>query len=352
MKVAKPFSPNKRDCDLIKAVFEHRFLSTELLQALLTEPPREGRTYGFGSSAVKARCEKLREHGYLTRQFIADWPAGRGYTAPRPAVYSLGTRSADVLPDIYGIDRHEVRDILKGNARGSHFLRHALSIGRFRATLEKACRESGGRVELLWRQGRILKDTVEVQDGRGDPERLSVWPDAFFALKSGGKTAHFFLEVDQTTEELERIQEKARALWHYYHGENFARKYYYEPDALGGKRLLVRRTEKVDSRLAVKPSKRQNGAVEPISRFQVLFVVRPSLQDYELLASGESPLRGRQRNMVAAVRMLEELPEATKHFWFASELDFDLMRPASIFEDIWQSLPPDTTLHSLLEGSG
>lgn len=133
------------------------------------------------------------------------------------------------------------REMIKMQGRLMH-LHHELMISRFRFMLEKACRKSGGKVELLgFYQGSSLWNMVDVVkvsfDKSGklaqstETEKLPHRPDAFFALyfpERGAeeKTQYFFYEADRKNTSIKKFNKKLRAHFHYLvkqklHGEHY-----------------------------------------------------------------------------------------------------------------------------------
>jgi hypothetical protein len=133
------------------------------------------------------------------------------------------------------------REMIKMQGRLMH-LHHELMISRFRFMLERACRKSGGKVEMLgFYQGSTLWNTVEVakviydKDGNirevEEFETLPHRPDAFFALyfpdRTGEeKTQYFFYEADRKNTSIKKFNKKLRAHFHYVvkqkrHGEHY-----------------------------------------------------------------------------------------------------------------------------------
>jgi hypothetical protein len=104
-------------------------------------------------------------------------------------------------------------------------------ISRFHYMLEKACINSGGKVQLLgFYQGSTLWNKVEVpkihydKDGNmretEETETLPHRPDAFFGLyfadrEGNDKTQYFFYEADRKTTSIKKMQRKMRSHFHY-----------------------------------------------------------------------------------------------------------------------------------------
>lgn len=341
MRRVRPFHPNERDVQIIQLVHEHRFMSVELLEALLSEAPAEGKVYGFGLSGLRARCQKLREHRYLVRRFLQDQPTGRGYHTPRSAVYSVGSASVDLLADRTGLNRPQLNASIEKNALTSFFIRHFLGIAKFRVCLELACRSTNGKVRIgTWLQDG-LQDHVDV-DIDGKIERIPVVPDALFSLivkKSSGKVAlsHFALELDMGTMPLKRIVHKARGYWHYLHDGLHRRRYTYAGKTADNPQLRVVQGEWNKISLA----KQELILARSVHTLQVLFVIRASEPDLGRVQTGEDPVRLRQRNII---RMVEELgatsPTAARFLFCTEDIDYNVSSPNAILREIWSTTEP------------
>lgn len=339
MRRAQPFIPNERDTEIIQLVHEHRFMSLELLEALLAVTPVANKKYGFGLSGLRARCQKLREHRYLERRFLQDEPTGRGHHAPRGAVYSVGSASIDLLADHTGLDRPQLKASIEKNALTSFFIRHFLGIAKFRVCLELACRATEGKVRIgTWLQDG-LQDHVDV-DVDGRIERIPVVPDALFSLvvqKSGGKMvlSHFVLEFDRGTMPLKRIAKKALGYWHYLNEGLHRSRYTYAGSSAENPQLRA-----VQSNWnTISPVKQELILAHSVRAFQVLFVAKASEKDLAIVSEGKVPNRQRQKNVIQEVRASSIALESTLAFFFCTaDIDFDLQQTGRIFSPIWQAL--------------
>jgi len=342
----------ERDIEIMKFLFEHRFLDTELIWHLLesktdcTEKSLIGKDgkkrpvkYGFGIKALYKRLQTLFHNKYVARHFITDEPLGRGTGSPR-AIYGLGSASAKVLPDIVGFSPDRIRRIVEANKVKSPFLRHALDIARFRATLELACRESNGYIELIcWKQGQELGDFVMGKNLDGRTIKFSVYPDAFFVLSVKDRgNSHFFLEVDRGSmpiiakKDRPDISRKVLGYSYYRSSKKYTARY----------RYLKFKEYKTDTILVLtgdtsNPAKNS----EPIKGFTVLFLVPGRLTE-------SNKPEGRLKNI------LDRFPEFGKDivtssiFWFAPHNAFTVSRPASIFAKIWKIPNPIKEDQSLI----
>ncbi|MEW6051057.1 MAG: replication-relaxation family protein [Candidatus Zixiibacteriota bacterium] len=347
MRRAKPFTPNDRDREILWLTYEYRYVSVDLLHALLQEPPKEGRSYGFGLSGLRARCQKLREHGYLVWQHLRDEPVGRGHRTERPMVYAVGPAAADVLAERTGLTPRQFKAVLAKNAVTSFFLRHELGISHFRACLELACRGTESKVSIgTWLQGG-LNDRVIV-DVDGKEEIVPVVPDALFSLivrTANGRTtlSHYFLEYDTGTMDLKRISKKAFGYERYLSEGLHRRRYTYAGDTADTANLRF----VVENWNDIKAANRAAIEAHAPLTFQVLFVTRASPEDLRRSGAGDDPARVRQRNMMDAVR---EVSDSRGRFLFCTaEVDFDLQQVTTILDSAWLSTASADARRKLLD---
>lgn len=340
-----------RDKDILRLVYEHRFLDTELLLRLLrpdNEKPkqykigRDGKrrptSYGFGQKALYRRLKILSDKRYLVRRPLADEFIGRGYAGPK-AVFGLGSKSAVPLSKTLDVTPKDIREIVEANRVGHAFMRHALLIARFRVTLELACRKSDGRVRLVfWAQSQQLRDSVYGLDENREERRFTVYPDAFFAIEVRGKgKANYFLEIDRGTEVIASskhrtdIRSKVMGYRYYHKSKYFARRYSYLtlPDgtAVG---------------LRVHPAGDAADTDGHVRGFQVLFVTKGTLKP-------DGSISGRIANIVSALPTFGEVYAKSPMFLLTTFDAIDLEAPETILAPIWSSARKRGTLASLIE---
>jgi hypothetical protein len=346
-----------RDVDqlILRLVYAHRFLDTELLLHLLAvrnaaQPEyREGRDgkerptrYGFGLKALYTRLQALFHAKYLDRHFLTDRPMGPGHGSPR-AIYGLGPASAKIVGEMAGITYQEVQDIIESNKVKGPFLRHALQTAKFRVILELACQQSDGQVRILfWEQGQHLRDKSSGLNHENDTEDFSVYPDAFFGIEVVGQgKANYFLEIDRGTMPIAAtgprsdLRKKFYGYWYYHRGKLHQRRYYYRtlPDG-----QVVGINTELDPRRG-----RQLQLAEPeiIKGFRVLFIV-PGV----ITADGTAT--GRMGNILSLFPTFPHVHRGTSLFWFAAPEQFTLSEPATIFSHAWITPNPERGLESLV----
>ena len=345
----------ERDREILKLVYSHRFLSTELLWHLLKtddEPAQLGeigadgkrrpKRYAFGRQALYKRLLQLNQAGYLNREYIYEEPRkGNGI---RESVYGLGSKSGKILAETVGIDPRDVRYIVEANKVKSNFRKHAVEVARFRVILELACRGSNGKVRLLfWEQGTKLRDKVYGKDHRGEEKRFSVDPDAFFGLEVEGKgRAHYFLEVDRGTMPIVSesrntdIRNKIFAFYYYRKSEKYTKRYRYATLPSG---------EIVGLNVLNQPqslTKQEIENLKLIRGFTVLFLTTGKIN-----AHGKPS--GRIANMLSIFPNLGKIAAAKSFFCFSVP---DLLSPdipESVFETVWITPNPEYSLASMIQ---
>ncbi len=354
-KNSPDFVPTERDQEILKLIYEHRFLDSKLIWHLL-ESPKSHETeykigadgkkrpskYGFGSKALLSRLTKLDQEKYVYRRRRADLPEGGVHGLSR-LVYSLGPKSCSILPKIVDASSSDIRKIVESNRRArTHFYEHSIKIAEFKAILKLACNNSNGNVNLLfWEQGQILRDFVYGMNLMGREQRLSVYPDAFFAINVRGKgTTCFFAEFDRgsmpiiRTDDNSDISKKVLGYWFYRKTKRHANRYFYTKYPNGEVSGLFVKDER--------SANVSNIDLEPIRGFTVLFVVPGQL-------SKDGNTKGRIANILSSFPKFGRDVSSSALFWFSTLDMFSIEEPNSIFSKSWITPNPQKGLQSLIE---
>lgn len=188
----------KRDIDILKALYACEFLSTSQIQRLF---------FGISKTAVCRRLnEKLLPQKIVTRYY----PNVRFQNIE--AIYYLGTEGVKLLAEELGISASEIKKP-SDRAYTVHFLQHVLETNDFWVSIREACNQSQGEYGLVswWTERKIRKRFQRV----GEPTPL---PDSRFTLlrTADGVKSHFMLEIDRGTEKLGVIREKVQNYKDYY----------------------------------------------------------------------------------------------------------------------------------------
>jgi hypothetical protein len=202
------FQLTDNDRDLIRAVYDYRFLHIDHLSALVN------RSY----KKVHGRLLKLVQNRFLARIEFRF----------QKHIYVIGRVGIDVLVE-QGIASREVIEFrLRHQELKELFLRHQLLLVDLRCILELACRGTSIRL-ATWREGKHLWDRVVTWHDRERVE-LPVCPDAYFTLEDGsrpegGNRLNFFLEADRSTSTHKRFQQKLIAYRQYLEDGRHIKKY-------------------------------------------------------------------------------------------------------------------------------
>jgi hypothetical protein len=192
------FQLTGRDIDLIRAVYDYRFLHINHLSALVN------RSY----KKVHGRLFKLVQNHFLARIEFRF----------QKHIYVIGPEGIDVLVEQGIASRELVECRLRHQELKELFLKHQLMLIDLRCILELACRGTSVRL-ATWSEGKDLWDRVVTWVDRERLE-LPVCPDAFLVLEDGSRPEgrnrlNFFLEADRSTSTHKRFQQKLIAYHQY-----------------------------------------------------------------------------------------------------------------------------------------
>ena len=183
-----------RDREIIRRVFEHRFLRSSHIHALI----------GGSQQQLLRRLQRLYHHGYLERpRAQIDYYHQGG---SRSMVYGLGHTGAALLKRELSLPFHRLDWSAKNQEVKRLFLEHALLTADVMVAFELACRRHGG-VRLisadklpLPAETRRHRDPFSWHVITKQHLNLGAQPDRVFALESPDRTrAYFFLEADRAT---------------------------------------------------------------------------------------------------------------------------------------------------------
>ena len=216
------FKLQERDRELIKLIYEYRFLTSDQVADLfLLDHPRDpitGRAYS--ARGVKHRLFKLYHHGFLSRPEEAKvLRALQGKSLPY--IYGIGPRSTRILVE-KGYDRKQIKGALK--EPGYRYLEHSLMVTTFHIALVKALKERSDWWLIFWKnEGKETRDAW-TERGEGRRFRYVINPDAYFSLQGPEGPMFFFLEADRGTVSFERFRWKIESFTHFWREKRHLRK--------------------------------------------------------------------------------------------------------------------------------
>ena len=193
-----PIQLTDRDRMIVRCVFQHRFLRSWQIAALV-----DG-----SKQAVLRRLQLLYHHGYLERpraQIEYFQPGGS-----RAFVYGLADRGAELIRSATSTPPRALEWSVKNRAVKRLFLEHALLVSDVMVALELACRQHGDIRLLnpdelpLPAATRSRLEPFRWRVNLNGSTRLGVVPDCVFGLEYADQPpdqnrAYFFLEADRGT---------------------------------------------------------------------------------------------------------------------------------------------------------
>lgn len=275
----------ERDVRIIRLLHDFRFINSDQIQALVNGSER----------GILRRLQKLFHHGFLDRplsQIV--YPL----IGAQKMVYALGDKGADLLAEKFGIDRGKIKWNEKNKEAKDRHIQHTLMISDFRICLELALNNLPGTNLLFWEKEnpKELKDYVYIRDLQGREFRAPIVPDGFFGIQDQKDKMYFFIEADQSTMTNARFLKKMIAYWNWWKQGKHTKRF-------------------------------------GIKAFRVLIVTKT---------------QKRKENLREITKKADERQKGSLMFWFTSERNYNLQKPESFLESIWQT-PKDDSYHSLLE---
>lgn len=283
---ARNFQLAERDRDIIRAVFDHRFLNSDQIAVLMASPKKK----------IAERLTELFHAGYLDRPRAQhDYYVNGG----APLVYALGSRGAREI--IAETDEEQAQlDWKRKNATATHrFIDHTIATSEFRITLAQALsRPTAGKGSDVQSatlvEGRALlaempPETQQVERpwtlrarvmlGQ-DQDDIGVAPDYAFALRmADGRRRPFVVEIDRGTMPVVRKDLRQTS--------------------------ILRKLLAYDAAWRAKTSERQWG----FKTFRVLFVTATRERAANILAAVKAMNHGRGSDLFWAVAASDLTPE-------------------------------------------
>jgi len=198
-----PLQLQQRDLEILKVVYEHRFIDTEQIKTFFSHTVADPIVQGEKTNeAIARRLYKLFHHGYLDR------PKTQLELRIRygnlPMIYALGDKGARVLTQEYDLKISSLKGWRSKNAKvtGPHIL-HKLMIAKFHVALLTALRDHPRAELIVWKGEDELRGRWLSVTGPKGMQRVKVLPDGFFGIRlknhSKPNRAFFFLEAERGT---------------------------------------------------------------------------------------------------------------------------------------------------------
>ncbi len=184
-RAKNPLVLQERDKNLVALCYDYRFLTREQIRLLS----------GFACrNRLSTRLRKLYDNHYLDRRSL---PVFRG---GGEVIYFIGPRGIEVISEKTGIDAMAIKQYRKQLLKIKNaFLPHYLAINGFRLAFSLALKSNP---ELTFKSWKTEKESPLCL------EEKKFYPDACFVYRHNGKFYSLFLEIDRSTENNKRFQEK------------------------------------------------------------------------------------------------------------------------------------------------
>ena len=215
----KPGRPwlGDRDFEIVRAVYEYRFLLRDQIQALFFDTWTKKIKGEVVILPVKnpkdvanRRLERLMTHGYLHRYTVTDDP--RLNARNTQGTYSLARKGALLLVDEGVMDEGDLRLYPDRNDVTPSYTLHMQAINDLRINLTLAAQANGDVIETWETEMELAKRKIKVTDPNDIKVTYPIRPDAFFVYRPAEqqKGFSFFLELDRRSERHKTFAEKVK----------------------------------------------------------------------------------------------------------------------------------------------
>lgn len=204
-------SLQKRDIEILKAIYKYRFLATSHLKQLF-----------FGClTRANSRLRKLWENEFLERHYLKPIV----FHGSQEAIYSLGKNGVEIMADIHGLDSNTVsQSRIKSNILKPLFIGHLLDVNDFSINFTLLADNHPELKIELWLDDNDAQDEYKSsQYGKTIIRKFR--PDGYGRYWHKDRLYSFFLELDRATESTTRFENKISSYIEYYDSGNYEKKF-------------------------------------------------------------------------------------------------------------------------------
>jgi hypothetical protein len=195
------FEFTKRDLEILKLIYEYRFLTAEHLSLLLE----------INYKTIIKRLQRLFHWGFLDRpkSQMADYILKR-----HKLIHTLGKKGVEILTEKLGLDRERLNRLANNTDVREMYLHHAMMISNFKTCLALALRKTEAKI-IDWNsqdEMKKIKQELEILEGN-QKKKVVIIPDSIFVIEDKGDEMYFMLEADLSTMTNKRFLDKMRGYW-------------------------------------------------------------------------------------------------------------------------------------------
>ncbi len=192
-KVPSVLIIQKRDIEIIKAVFQYRYLTRSQIQLLFEMK---------SVTRVNIRLRKLYDNRFLDRYYQ---PTLLGSSE---AIYTIGSCSVQVIAESFGIDINEVKRRRKiDNIAKNKFINHNLIVNDFRINLMVDIKNHPSFKFIKWLDSRDCEFKFKYNHANKEV-KTSIKPDGYFEFIYHNCSYSFFVEIDLSTSNHSKLKSK------------------------------------------------------------------------------------------------------------------------------------------------
>jgi hypothetical protein len=199
----------ERDKEILKAVYQYRFLSSSQIKDMF-----------FGcTTRANTRLRILWENNLLERHYIRPL----AFHGSDEAIHSIGKEGVDIVSDILGVDREmvaRVRDRYK--TLKPLFIQHLLEINDFSINFISLTEKHPELRMERWLNEQDAQDEYQTQE---NGKTIYFKPDGYGRYWHRDRLYSFFLELDRSTEDNGRFEDKVKSYLEYSQSGNYQRKF-------------------------------------------------------------------------------------------------------------------------------
>lgn len=200
----------KRDIEILKAVFQFRYLTRSQIQNLFEMK---------SVTRVNIRLRKLYDNKFLDRYYKPT------LVGSSEAIYTIGLNACDIVAESVNLSTEEIKRRRRlDQIAKSKFLEHNLKVNDFRIGLQNDVNSNSGIELNKWFDARDCEVKFKYRHS-GKETTSSIKPDGYCEVLYQKKLYSFYVEIDLSTSSHSKIKEKLDNYYQFKNKNLFKQKY-------------------------------------------------------------------------------------------------------------------------------